>query len=98
MKKALKVPFDKNGHMQGYPYNPYEWKDNHEFDAELTLNDFGRGRSSVKFHLNDGNGNTYEMFVTDFVDMCQRVIIKKGKVKGTFYFVKRGQNYGIKLK
>lgn len=70
---------------------------NFEFEDTLIFEGFSRGRSSVKAHFKSQfTGKKYEMFISDLAD-----IIKANhfitKLSGRFTFVKKGQNYGIKL-
>ena len=37
----------------------------------------------------------YQVFMSDSIDMIQNAV--KGRIKGTFTWVKNGSNYGIKL-
>lgn len=37
----------------------------------------------------------YQVFMSDSIDMIQNAV--KGRIKGTFTWVKEGSNYGIKL-
>jgi hypothetical protein len=74
------------------------WKENYEFDDTLILTGMSRGRSAANFNLqSETNSKNYNLFMTDIVDMIKNANIFKGKVKGKWTFVKRGQNYGIKL-
>lgn len=74
------------------------WKENFEFEDELYVLGMSRGRSAANFTLvSQTNGKSYNLFMTDMVDMLQNGVINKGKIKGKWTFVKRGQNYGIKF-
>jgi len=99
---TLRVAFYKmNGNLVDYPENrydeEYEWIENHEFEAILTIDTYHRGRSSVKFILKDDSGTCYEMFVTDMLNLVKTAKIENGKVHGKWTFCKRGANYGIKM-
>ena len=73
------------------------YADNYEWNDELTYYAFERGNSScVMLFKSDLTFLTYHVFMTDFTDTIVDNMIC-GKVKGTFTFTKRGQNYGIKL-
>ena len=111
MKKTgdYPIPFDKDGNQQDYPERQYyckgdksysadpKWIDNHEFDDTLTLETWGRGRSSVTFTMRRTNGKTVSVFVSDFTAMAQHADFKAGQITGRFTFTKKGQNYGCKL-
>jgi hypothetical protein len=74
------------------------WKENFEFEDTLILTGMSRGRSAANFNLQSiTNSKDYNLFMTDIVDMIKKANILKGKIKGKWTFVKRGQNYGIKL-
>lgn len=73
------------------------WVDNFEFEDTLTLNGFGRGRSSVTFSMVRSDGTTVSVFVSDFYDMAVAGAFKAGKIKGRFTFCKKGQNYGCRM-
>lgn len=106
-KGAYQIPFDKDGNQQGYPecwyegeYPNYtrvepEWRDNVPFDDTLTYRGYGRGRSSATLHFKRSDGTEVQFFMTDFDDIARRMV--RGKLKGRFQFVKRGQNYGCTL-
>ena len=59
-----------------------------------------RGRSSVLVWVVDIDGIEYPMFISDFVDMVMKfspVYENPGIYDGTWEFVKKGQNYGIRM-
>jgi hypothetical protein len=95
-KGNYQIPF-KNGNLQSYPYNPDEWRDNYEFEETLEYVTYYRGRSSATIAFKDSQGHTYEMFLTDFDDVMKRKGFNGKFVTGKWTFVKRGQNYGIRL-
>lgn len=96
-KSSYQIPFDKHGNLLSYPdYDVDQWKDNYVFKSKMTLVTYGRGRSSVVFIFKDNNGFKYPMFVSDFLDMTLAVTLDKGFVEGSFTFVKKGSNYGLK--
>lgn len=108
-KGNYKIPFDKDGNQQDYPDSWYtgsypnakregpNWIDNFEFEDTLTLEGFGRGRSSVTFNMRRTDGTTVSVFVSDFYDMAVAGAFKAGKIKGKFTFCKKGANYGCRL-
>ena len=70
---------------------------NFEFEDTLIFKHFSRGRSSVKAHFESQfTGTKYEMFICDLEDVIKANYFVT-KLSGRFTFVKRGQNYGIKL-
>jgi len=107
MKKSgdYNIPFDpKTGDLHDYPVlypnnHPSNsvWFDNYEFTDTLTLVDWSRGRSSVKFNMRRESGQIVSFFVKDFSDVVTSKDIFCGRVRGTFTFTKKGQNYGCKL-
>lgn len=73
------------------------WRPADDFDAVMTLKGAHRGRSAAHLLLNDQDGHEYTMFLTDFVHAAKQGVHVGGKIAGRFEFVKRGQNYGIRL-
>ena len=73
-----------------------EWRPNTPFSTTLSYEGYARGRSSAVFCYKDPDGNRYQMFMTDM-----DAVILSGStpisLTGTFEFVKRGMNYGVKL-
>lgn len=104
MKKIYQIPFclDKHGCeiMQSYPETysfGFKWKDNYVFQANLDIVEFGRGRSSAVFYLEDKvSGSRYSMFMSDMLDVLKNCNIQQGKVSGSWTFCKKGSNYGLK--
>jgi hypothetical protein len=97
-RTSYQIPFDKDGNQLSFPgYTFHEWRDNYEFDATLTYETYGRGRSSVTFYWKDDDGHRYTMFVSDFDDILNSVGLHGKKVTGRWTFVKKGQDYGVKL-
>jgi hypothetical protein len=90
-----KIPFDDNGNQLDYQYGATVWMDNHEFDDLLTYHAYSRGMSSVTVIFTRSGGGRLSMFMTDFNDVVPFMV--KGKLRGRFTFVKRGQNYGARL-
>ncbi|MBU5266253.1 hypothetical protein [Virgibacillus proomii] len=95
-KRKYKIPFYE-GNLQSYPYIDDEWRDNYVFEGTLEYKTYHRGRSSVTIEFSDSKGNTYGMFVSDFDDLVNRKGLNGKKVHGKWTFVKKGQNYGIRL-
>ena len=100
MKESIKFPFDKNGNQMSYV--DYWDKDvtyieNYEFESEMTIITYSRGRSAANFVLKDERGHTYNVFMKDMIDIIHNSLIDKGILTGRWTFCKRGQNYGIKL-
>lgn len=94
----LKVPF-RQGMLQHFPYpTPDEWRDNCEFEAELTYQGFTRGRSAAYGEFIDRKtGQEFPMFLVDLNTLLKEKTIHKGTVKAVWTFCKRGKNYGIRL-
>lgn len=97
-RKVLRVPFDIEGNQEHYP-NAWgghkEYKDNYEFFSTLTFSHFSRGRSAAYAHFTTVSGMKCTMFLRDLEEVMP--FLKNGSVTGTFTFVKRGQNFGVKL-
>jgi hypothetical protein len=78
--------------------NSITWKENHEFTDTLEIVGFSRGRSAANFNFKSTtNGMEYNTFMTDVLSIISKSVIDHGVVTGTWTFVKRGANYGIKL-
>lgn len=102
----MQVPFDEHGNLQSYPQRMIIngrvvesfWRDNYEFDDKLRIANISRGQSSAKFILkSDTDGREYPMFMKDMLELIQTSKISNGIVIAKWTFVKRGQNYGIKV-
>lgn len=72
------------------------WKPNEEIELTLRYKGYGRGRSAVTFYWIDQNGYSYPMFIKDF-DELVKLNIGTSEIHGTFTYIKRGANYGIKF-
>lgn len=72
-----------------------EWRPNAPFSDTLTFNTYSRGRSAAYFHFKRTDGTGVCMFLTDMEEAIPHLM--GGKLRGTFQFTKRGQNYGLKL-
>lgn len=102
MKKKVgdyKIPFNNQGSQLSYPAADWQggtvWKPNYQFFDTLTLHCASRGRSSTVFLMFREDHTVVNVFVSDFVDMCKKMV--NGKVQGSFTFTKKGANYGCKL-
>jgi hypothetical protein len=97
------VPFRNNEmqHYGGYGYNDnIEWVELQPFAAQsMEIVGFYRGAvSAAKIILEDENGLSYPMFLSDVVDLMRTANIFQGIVWGGIWqATKKGQNYGIKL-
>jgi hypothetical protein len=106
------IPFDRDGNQQHWPDPEYEWpegygagkprlevapvwQDNSIFGDVLTFDGYSRGRSAAYFGFTRLDGKKVTMFLAEFTEVVPHMV--RGKIGGTFTFVKRGQNYGAKL-
>ena len=96
-----KIPFDQHGspvpHCR-YGAERYVWKDNAPFRALLVFKRFNRAGSAA--HAVYARGDDPSWKVTMFLSDLQSVIANGYAplyLSGHFEFVKRGQNYGVKL-
>lgn len=94
-----KIPFDSRGDLMSYDgFGVFEWRDNYSFVDTLKLEGSGRGRSSVTFKFRSlESGVVYSMFISDATYLFQNCVVRKGVVRGSFTFVKKGSNYGLTL-
>lgn len=83
-----------------YPNYGAEWKPADDFEAILVVWQQERGQSAARVIFTEWEtGTVYRMFLGDFVDMVKNEEpLKPGIYTGTWEFVKRGSNYGIKIK
>jgi hypothetical protein len=78
-----------------------EWRDNEPFNVTIKMRGTERGRSAAFFRWEvlDGDlpeGTALPMFITDVGHVLMHGMAQPGGVvKGEFFVVKRGQNYGI---
>ncbi len=72
-----------------------EWRDNFEFEDELTYVSYGRGRSSATFSFKRSNGSEVNVFMSSMNEFIPKIV--NGKIRSRFSFVKRGQNYSCCL-
>ena len=68
-----------------------------DFQAEMTVVDWERGRSSMTIWLQDTAGTRYPMFMKDYFTLTtQRAQTDIATYDCEWSFVKRGANYGIR--
>lgn len=96
-----KIPFDQHG--SPIPYcrfgeDRYVWEDNVPFKATLVFKRFERGRSAAHAIYVKYDDPSWEvtMFLSDLEDVIASAFVPL-HLTGHFEFVKRGQNYGVKL-
>lgn len=91
------IPFDENGNQLDYAWHMKGvfWKQNFEFQDELTYKSYGRGRSSATFCFERITGEKVNVFMSDMDIFVPH--LRNGKISGKFTFVKKGQNYGCRL-
>lgn len=96
-----KIPFTREGYPVPYVIghvDKYEWQDNGPFNTTLDFKRFERGRSAAHAIYAWSQDPRWEavVFLSDL-----EAVITRGfaplRLKGTFEFVKRGQNYGVKM-
>jgi hypothetical protein len=103
-KKPYRIPFNGKKMMEyascrdgetgdGY-WQPSEWRDVVEFDAELEVFDCRKGRSAVRFYVRDvANNEEYSMGFVSFFNIVKR--LRDGRISGRWTFRKQGGNYGL---
>lgn len=68
-----------------------------DFQAEMKVVNWERGRSSMTIWLEDSSGTRYPMFMKDYFDLTtQRAQTDIATYDCEWAFVKRGANYGIR--
>ena len=107
MKKELEIPYYKGKPQYWQHDRNDELRPNTPFTKTLKFLTYSRGNSSAKLifvKLKDYdkfekdhfyNGIIYEVFLTDIEDIINKMV--NGVITDEFVFVKRGQNFGIKL-
>ena len=74
----------------------YDWIDNHTFNGWLTFLYMKSDNGKLKYIFETHDGSIkYEVFPEDLEPMINH--IDKGKIAGSFEYVKQGKKYGIKL-
>lgn len=96
---GYEIPFDQRGNLVPAPSShtyKIDWRPNHEYDTILRIKPFFHGHSIEVEE--EGNRRKFRMFLIDLLDVIRIVGIEPGGVaRGRWTFVKRGNNYGIKL-
>ena len=78
-----------------------EERDNYEFEADLLLYGYGRGRSSAVILFIPYNESSkknpiiYRVFLSDSIEILNHTV--NGRIKGVFTWTKKGANFGLKL-
>lgn len=93
----IKIPFYKSGGLAQEAFadnEQFDWRDNFEFEATLTMIGFDRGGLGViRAMFADEAGTEYPMFVADLAELLKTSGVVCGKVRARWTFVKRGQRY-----
>lgn len=98
--------YGRAGELLPYSYFDYpethngdiEWRENCVFQDDLRYDGYYRGRSAAGFRfVSENDGKTYNMFMKDFDDAMKARRFFKDRLIGQFTYVKRGQNYGIRI-
>ena len=98
-KPNLKIPFNSQGMVAtDDPYDNIVWFNNSYENLTLKVVESDRYMKSSKLHFEDLYGKRYQMFISDVPDLLTFASINKGIITAEFYFVKRGSDYGIKLR
>lgn len=96
-----KIPFDHHGRPVPFirqRVECYIWEDNAPFTASLAFKRFERGRSAAHAIYVKDDDPSWEvtMFLSDLEDVIASAFVPL-HLTGHFEYVKRGQNYGVKL-
>ena len=111
MAGEYQIPFDPEGNQLHFPdsWKAITWQDNFEFQGPIKVTEMRRGRSAAYFVVEMSPFVSPDplaiqgwakgtMFMTDFLEAVLRNGANVGGlIPGLFTFVKRGQNYGVKL-
>lgn len=95
------IPFDQRGNPVPFiqrRVESYVWKDNEPFRAVLEFKRFERGFTAAHAIYAKADDPSWEvtMFLSDLEGVIARGFAPL-RLTGRFAFVKRGQNYGVKL-
>lgn len=100
----FQVPFDKDGNQWHFPIPTYRgetyYQDPYEFDDELQVEDWEKGRSRVTIRLKSVNtGKTYECTLAEYMAMStsEHNDGKRVTIKGVFGFKKVGTTVSLML-
>lgn len=83
-----------------------EERDNYEFEADLLIYGFDRGRSSavitfIPYENREKDPRIhkpfiiYRVFLSDSIEILKHTV--NGRIKGIFTWIKKGANFGLKL-
>ena len=98
MSKIKTYPVDENGDMleyDGYGYARSGEQEIVEFEATMKFKQYTKGRSSLRFLLEDEEGGKWSMMAQCVDDFVERSV--NGVVTGKWIVCKRGANYGLLL-
>lgn len=96
------IPFDDDGNLLTYPRfargvkSGPNWIPNHIFFATMAVDGITRGQSAARFIWVDQEGQRYDMFMTDMVNLLKTNDVRHGVRFGNWTFCKRGANYGLR--
>ena len=94
--RTPQVPRNREtGEIQTYNGFNCEMVDTPVIFATMKIVGYSRGRSAARPQVEDERGNTYEMFLRDWLDVQLRHGWPKDGVHGEWTFCKRGTNYGL---
>jgi hypothetical protein len=98
---TYKVPLDSEtgGQYLGYgKSNHTNWVDNFEFVADLRIEWMSWRQASTVRLIDDVTGQRFHMFIADLQNtILFGKTIADSKISGTWTFIKRGTEYGVKL-
>jgi len=99
-KGDYQIPFDEDGNQMHYAdtsiWKAKEWRDNCKFEDCLEYMTYCRGRSATYFEFQGVDmDRKYTMFLKEFDAIVKK--LDNGMLSGTWTFIKRGTNYGVKL-
>ena len=100
VKKELRIPHNKDGNMLqwDHDYNAVSHRPNSIWIDGLIYLGYGRGRSAAYFLWRSVFTNReYYMFISDMNDVLLSTDMMARIIKAQFTYVKRGQNFGIKM-
>ena len=96
MKTIEDIEAESNRNKSAY-FDIKGFKNGIFFGSNFKFMNESRGRSSVKFNYLVDDILKVEFFISDIADMIHANDFMMNNFEGFFTFVKKGQNYGIKM-
>lgn len=91
------VPFDANGNLDRDGYLRSTRRPNYTFKSPMRVTNWYPTKASATVAMEDPNGKTYWMFMSEFFELVRKVDLHNGETPVlTWTFHKRGTKYGMR--